>query len=152
MYNQVNGMQNDKTELCVRGSIQVVLNAFEEVENSLHTQKSLAQASQSLAVAVKSSKNALSLSQARYETGAANHLEYLLAQQTYLGYARQDVQNKGQQLLNSVLIVKAMGGGWTGEVSTSNNEKGDTSLSADNLALSSTPTAETTSSGAPKNH
>jgi len=131
---------------------QTVLNAFEEVENSLHTQKSLAQASQSLAVAVKSSKNALSLSQARYETGAANHLEYLLAQQTYLGYARQDVQNKGQQLLNSVLIVKAMGGGWTGEVSTSNNEKGDTSLSADNLALSSTPTAETTSSGAPKNY
>ena len=92
---------------------QIVLNAFEEVENTLYTQGALEQASKSLSVAVKSSKNALSLSQARYETGAANHLEYLLAQQTYLGFARQDVQNKGQRLLNSVLIVKAMGGGWT---------------------------------------
>jgi len=93
---------------------QTVLNAFEEVENVLFTQKALEQASKSLSVAVKSSKNAVSLSQARYETGAANHLEYLLAQQSYLGYARQDVQNKGQQLLNAVMVVKAMGGGWTG--------------------------------------
>ena len=93
---------------------QTVLNAFEEVENTLFTQKALEQASASLSAAVKSSKHALSLSEARYETGAASHMEFLLAQQSYLGYARQDVQNKGQQLLNSVLIVKAMGGGWTG--------------------------------------
>ena len=142
---------------------QTVLNAFEEVENSLHTQKSLAQASQSLAVAVKSSKNALSLSQARYETGAANHLEYLLAQQSYLGYARQDVQNKGQQLLNSVLIVKAMGGGWTGDTVTGSSDKSDKSYtsdkslaplkanSADSIALS-TPLAASTRSVAAPNH
>ncbi len=110
---------------------QTVLNAFEEVENTLSTQKALEQASKSLAVAVKSSKNALSLSEVRYETGAANHMEFLLAQQTYLGYARQDVQNKGQQLLNSVLIVKAMGGGWTGDApsSASSPQKTDQSES-----------------------
>ena len=107
------------------------MNAFEEVENTLSTQKALEQASKSLAVAVKSSKNALSLSEVRYETGAANHMEFLLAQQTYLGYARQDVQNKGQQLLNSVLIVKAMGGGWTGDApsSASSPQKTDQSES-----------------------
>ena len=94
---------------------QTVLNAFEEVENSLSTQKSLLDASKSLSVAVKSSKNAWSLSQARYEAGASNQLEFLLAQQTHLGYARQEVQNKGQQLLNTVLLVKALGGGWNSE-------------------------------------
>ena len=92
---------------------QTVLNAFEEVENSLSTQKALLEASKSLGVAVRSSKTALSLSQARYEGGASSQLEFLLAQQSYLGYARQDVQNKGQQLLNTVVLVKAMGGGWS---------------------------------------
>ncbi len=107
---------------------QTVLNAFEEVENTLYTQKSLELAAQSLSVAVKSSKNALSLSEARYQTGAANHLEFLLAQQSYLGYARQDVQNKGQRLLNSVLIVKAMGGGWSGSVDKAVDTLGQNSV------------------------
>jgi len=92
---------------------QTVLNAFEEVENGLSTQRALDLASKSLEIAVSSSKNAMSLSQIRYESGAASHLEFLLAQQTYLGYARQDFQNRGQQLLNTVVLIKALGGGWS---------------------------------------
>jgi NodT family efflux transporter outer membrane factor (OMF) lipoprotein len=94
---------------------QTVLNAFEEVENALSSQKALMDASTSLGVALNSSKTAWSISKTRYEGGASSQLEYLLAQQSYLGYARQDVQNKGQQLINSVVLVKALGGGWSAQ-------------------------------------
>ena len=55
---------------------------------------------------------AFELTQARYERGAASHLEVLTNEQIWLGYERQLLQNQGQQLVNTVQLVKVLGGGW----------------------------------------
>ena len=91
---------------------QTVLIAFQDVQDSLTTEASLQSSARSLEHASDSAAHALSLSQARYQGGAANLLELLVAEQTQLGYQRQAVQNRGQQLLASVQLVKALGGGW----------------------------------------
>jgi NodT family efflux transporter outer membrane factor (OMF) lipoprotein len=91
---------------------QTVLVAFQEVQDSLSTQAALKQAEASLNTASNSAKRVLSLSEARYQAGAASLLEVVLSEQTLLNYQRQAVQNRGQQLLTSVQMVKALGGGW----------------------------------------
>lgn len=91
---------------------QTVLQAFQEVQDSLTTQAALREAQRSLQQAVKSAGKVLELSQARYRAGASSLLEVVLAQQTLLGYQRQQVQNQSQQLLTSVQLIKALGGGW----------------------------------------
>ncbi|MDD0811588.1 efflux transporter outer membrane subunit [Curvibacter sp. RS43] len=97
---------------------QAVLVAFQEVQDGLSTQAALRQSSRALQQAVASAEKVLSLSQARYQAGASSLLEVVLAQQTLLGYQRQEVQNRSQQLLTSVQLVKALGGGWQAEPGT----------------------------------
>jgi len=94
---------------------QAVLVAFQDVQDRLSTQAALQSAAASLNRAVQSSAHAQSLSEVRYQAGAANVLERLQAEQTLLGFERQRVQNQGQQLLTTVQLIKAMGGGWKPE-------------------------------------
>lgn len=91
---------------------QTVLQALQEVQDSLTTLEALRAAQQSLGQAERSAARVLALSQARYQAGASSQLEVVLAQQTLLGYQRQATQNRSQQLLTSVQLVKALGGGW----------------------------------------
>lgn len=91
---------------------QTVLVAMQEVQDGLSGSAHLAEALASAKSAADSSASALSLSGDRYAVGVANHLELLLAETNYLGYQRQYVQLQGQQLLNAVRLVKALGGGW----------------------------------------
>ena len=95
---------------------QTVLNAFQEVQDSLSTRATLAQAASDLDRAARSSAQALEITEVRYHGGAANRLELVLAQQNLLAYQRQQVQNQGQQLLAAVQLVKALGGGWQAPV------------------------------------
>ncbi|MDD0839922.1 efflux transporter outer membrane subunit [Curvibacter sp. HBC61] len=97
---------------------QVVLVAFQEVQDGLSTQAALRESSRALQQAVAAAEKVLSLSQARYQAGASSLLEVVLAQQTLLGYQRQEVQNRSQQLLTSVQLIKALGGGWQVEPGT----------------------------------
>ena len=94
------------------GYRQAVLVAFQDVQDNLSTQAALQSAAASLAHATQSAQHALSLSEARYAGGAANLLELLQSEQALLQYQRQAVQNHGQQLLTSVQLIKALGGGW----------------------------------------
>jgi multidrug efflux system outer membrane protein len=87
-----------------------VLQAFQEVQDGL--QAALREARRALQQAVKSASRVLELSQARYRAGASSLFEVVQAQQTLLGYQRQQVQNQSQQLLASVQLIKALGGGW----------------------------------------
>ena len=95
---------------------QTVLNAFQEVQDSLSTRATMAQAASDLDRAARSSAQALEITEVRYHGGAANRLELVLAQQNLLAYQRQQVQNQGQQLLAAVQLVKALGGGWQAPV------------------------------------
>jgi multidrug efflux system outer membrane protein len=94
---------------------QAVLNAFQEVQDGLNGEAALTRAGTSAKVAADSAENSLDLSVDRYRSGVASNLEVVVAEQTFLGYRRQQVQLQGQRLLNAVKLVKALGGGWHAE-------------------------------------
>jgi outer membrane protein TolC len=91
---------------------QTVLVAMQEVQDGLSSTVTLGEAYVSAKRAADSAGAALRLSTDRYTLGVANHLEVVIAEQGYLNYQRQVVQLQGQQLLNAVRLVKALGGGW----------------------------------------
>ncbi len=92
---------------------QTVLGAFEEVQNNLSGLAAL-QASRQLAD--QSEQDALhsyNLMKSKLEIGTASTLEVTLAEQTWITYKRQQLQTTTQQLLASVQLIKALGGGWS---------------------------------------
>jgi outer membrane protein TolC len=89
-----------------------VLTAFQEVQDGLSGDVTLARASTTAKIAADSAERSLGLSVDRYRSGVADNLEALVAEQTFLNYRRQEVQLRGQRLLNSVRLIKALGGGW----------------------------------------
>jgi outer membrane protein TolC len=71
---------------------------------------------------VVSAKRVLDIVNARYEGGAANPLEVIIAQQALLNSERLAAQLVGQRLLTSVFLVKALGGDWEGLQKLSSKE------------------------------
>ena len=59
-------------------------------------------------------RRVLEMAASRYEGGAANFLDVITAQQALLNIERQAAQLRGQRLLVSVFLVKALGGDWCG--------------------------------------
>ena len=94
---------------------QTVLTAMEEVENGITGLRSLERAAAAADASVASAQRAFDIATERYKGGVAIYLDVLTAQQTLLGNQRQAVQIHGQQFLTAVYLVKALGGGWTGE-------------------------------------
>lgn len=92
-----------------------VLRALQEAEDALSSLDALAGAAHAAQAAEASAGQALEIAQARYAGGLASHLEVLTAQQSLLNSRRQAAQINGQQLAASVLLVKALGGGWQAE-------------------------------------
>ena len=93
---------------------QTVLSAFEEVQNAINTRYALARSQSTLKRGAQSARQAYDLTQARYEQGASSYLDALTNEQVWLSYERQLLQNQGQQLINTVQLVKVLGGGWSG--------------------------------------
>jgi NodT family efflux transporter outer membrane factor (OMF) lipoprotein len=92
-----------------RGS---VLTAFQEVEDNLAGLAVLDAASKAQAAAVTDARKALEIANNRYVGGLVSYLDVVTAQQTLLSNERLAVQLEGQRLTTSVLLVKALGGGW----------------------------------------
>jgi outer membrane protein, multidrug efflux system len=91
---------------------QSVLLAFQQVEDSLSDLNSLSQASQSQTEAVSDSRRALDIANNRYVGGLTNFLDVITAQSVLLSNERLATQLLGQQMVASVYLVKALGGGW----------------------------------------
>jgi NodT family efflux transporter outer membrane factor (OMF) lipoprotein len=91
---------------------RVVLTAMQEVEDGISGVASLARASAQAAQAVASARKLLEMSAARYEGGASGYLDVITAQQALLSSERLAAQLRGQRLLASVFLVKALGGDW----------------------------------------
>jgi multidrug efflux system outer membrane protein len=89
-----------------------VLNAFREVQDSVTGLTVLQQAEQSQQSAVDSAKTTLDISTDRYKGGLVSYLDVVTAQQTLLNNEQQLATIRGQRLVTSVLLVKALGGGW----------------------------------------
>ncbi len=93
---------------------QTVLTAMEEVENGITGLASLDRAVTLADASVKSAQDAFDIATTRYKGGVDTYLEMITAQQTLLGNQRQAVQVHGQQFATAVYLVKALGGGWSG--------------------------------------
>lgn len=88
------------------------LIAFQQVEDALSGLTALASASDSQQRAVADAERSLNLANARYTGGLVTYLDVITAQEQVLTNERLATQIQGQRLVTSVLLVKALGGGW----------------------------------------
>jgi outer membrane protein TolC len=89
-----------------------VLNAFREVQDNITGLQVLDAASQSQADAVASARRQLDIATSRYVDGLVSYLDVVSAQQNLLTNEQEAAIIQGQRLITSVLLVKALGGGW----------------------------------------
>ena len=91
---------------------QSVLVAFQQVEDGLSGLAVLNQAAETQRTAVADSRRALDIANSRYVGGVTTYLDVITAQTTLLNNERLATQLLGQQMVTSVYLVKALGGGW----------------------------------------
>jgi outer membrane protein, multidrug efflux system len=91
---------------------QTVLVAFQEVEDALAGLEVFATAAKSQDTAVADSQRALTIALNRYTGGLVTYLDVVTSQQSLLSNQREAAQIQGGQLVASVMLVKALGGGW----------------------------------------
>lgn len=100
---------------------QSVLVAFQQVEDGISNLSTLAQALSTQDAAVRDARKALEIANNRYVGGVTSYLDVITAQTTLLESQRLETQLRGQQMVSSVYLVKALGGGW--EASDIQNEQ-----------------------------
>ena len=91
---------------------QTVLTAFQEVEDNLAALRILENEATIQQGAVAAAQHSLTLSQTRYRGGVTNYLEVTTAQSAALSDERTAVDLLARRMAASVLLVKALGGGW----------------------------------------
>jgi NodT family efflux transporter outer membrane factor (OMF) lipoprotein len=91
---------------------QTTLTAFQEVEDNLSALRVLENEATIQDAAVAAAQHSLDLSNSRYKGGVANYLEVTTAQSAALGDERADVDVLTRRMAASVLLIKALGGGW----------------------------------------
>jgi len=90
----------------------VVLNAFQQVEDALAELNHYYDAAQQEQSAVIAAQHALDLSLVLYKQGATDYLSVITAQATLLQSQLQTLNLQALQLLASVDLIRALGGGW----------------------------------------
>ncbi|MFJ3046691.1 efflux transporter outer membrane subunit [Herbaspirillum chlorophenolicum] len=91
---------------------QTVLGGLQEVEDNLSSLRVLDQESAVQAQAVKAAQLAERLAMSQYQAGTLNYLSVVTTQATSLTNQRSAVTLLGRQLVASVALIKATGGGW----------------------------------------
>lgn len=91
---------------------QAVLTAFQQVEDGISNLSTLSQALVTQRAAVEDARRELTIANNRYIGGATDYLNVINAQTTLLTSERLETQLLGQQMVSSVYLVKALGGGW----------------------------------------
>ena len=92
---------------------KTVLTSYKEVEDQLSALQYLASQQQLQDLTVKDAQQTEQLATQRYKTGLVSYLDVLTAQQTVLFNQQTATQIAGQRMLATVVLVKALGGGWT---------------------------------------
>jgi outer membrane protein, multidrug efflux system len=93
---------------------KTVLTAYQEVEDQLAALRILAGEAASTASAVDDAQQAETIALNRYRSGLVSYLDVVYAQTALLANQRSATQIEGQRTVASVVLVKALGGGWLG--------------------------------------
>jgi outer membrane protein TolC len=91
---------------------QTVLTGFQEVEDNLAALRILEQEARVQAEAVDGARQSLAVTTNQYRAGVVNYLDVVTAQTIALTNERTAVDILGRRVTASVLLVKALGGGW----------------------------------------
>ena len=102
----------DLFDASVAGYRQTVLTGFQEVEDNVAALRILAQAQETQTKAVNYANQTLTLTMNQYQAGTVSYLNVMTAQTALLSNQQVALQLQGEQLLSSVLLIKALGGGW----------------------------------------
>lgn len=97
----------------VAGYRQTVLIAFQDVEDNLAALRVLQQETDLQNAAVASAQESERLALNQYKAGTVDYLSVVLAQTAALSNQRTALQLIGRQYSASVLLIKALGGGWS---------------------------------------
>ena len=89
-----------------------VLVAFHEVEDGLVGLRLLEEQFNAQMRAVEGAKQVADLSELRYKEGLASYFEVVIADRTMLENEITAYELNGQRLVTTVLLIKALGGGW----------------------------------------
>ncbi|MDD2580409.1 MAG: efflux transporter outer membrane subunit, partial [Desulfuromonadaceae bacterium] len=92
---------------------ETVLTAFQGVEDNLAALRILEEEIQVQDQAVRAAQQVVTITTNQYQAGTVAYLNVLVAQTTALANERTALGLVGQRLAASVLLVKALGGGWT---------------------------------------
>jgi NodT family efflux transporter outer membrane factor (OMF) lipoprotein len=91
---------------------QTVLKAFQEVEDSLSDLRVLEEEAKTQDAAVAAAERSVEQTTNRYKGGLDNYLTVITAQSAALANQRTAVDLLTRRMTSSVLLVKALGGGW----------------------------------------
>jgi NodT family efflux transporter outer membrane factor (OMF) lipoprotein len=93
---------------------ETVVTAYSEVEDWLAALRQLQRESVSESAAVAATATELEQANYRYKAGAATYLEVVIAQNAALAAQLSAADIQARRMNASVLLVKALGGGWDG--------------------------------------
>src|SRR5882762_465273 len=93
---------------------KTVLTAYQEVEDQLAALRILTGEAQSTADAVATAQQAETIAMNRYRSGLVSYLDVIYAQTALLANQRTATQIGGQRMVATVVLIKALGGGWLG--------------------------------------
>jgi NodT family efflux transporter outer membrane factor (OMF) lipoprotein len=91
---------------------QTSLTAFQQVEDNLAALRVLETEAQQQREATESAQQSLDLFNTRYEGGVDTYLQVVTSQTAALQNERNDIDIMRRRLEASVLLIKALGGGW----------------------------------------
>jgi len=92
---------------------QDTLSAFQQVEDNLAALRILETEADQQRAATESAQQSLNLFNIRYEGGVDTYLQVVTSQTTALANQRNDIEIMRRRLEASILLIKALGGGWT---------------------------------------
>jgi NodT family efflux transporter outer membrane factor (OMF) lipoprotein len=92
---------------------QLVLQAFQQVEDALSALRILEQEAEQQRQATESAQESLDLINNRYREGASPYLAVLTAQAIALSNERNQIDLERRRMGATVLLIKSLGGGWS---------------------------------------
>ena len=101
---------------------QTVLGGFQEVEDNLAALRILEEESRIQGEAVSAARKSLDISRNQYKAGTISYLDVVVVQAIWLANERTAIDILGRRMAASVLLIKAIGGGWNSASLPSNKD------------------------------